>query len=254
MAHRNKDGVERCYAWANKAYDAAPEWSKEIIEAIISIVPVTHNLLRYRDPYFDILASWRKHAPVILRFHFEHGRAVCDFVADHCWHIYRELCEVGVFAPLGFKGEELAKIRMRARRRAALRAAARVAGCSPHWYGACIGYTEFGIKDNGDYAPCNGNIRPRHYEAGMRFEYVQEWLASKGDGATPTVVVEKDGTTGLYMRSGTRYTSVHAGPFWTPKCYMDAGDGDVDLRETAARWLRARGDNFHSGLIDVERR
>lgn len=249
--------VEAAVRWqrqANRALDAVPLLSKEIIKAVLSIVPVTHNLLRYSEPYFDILESNKKSAPVILRFHFEFGRAVCDFVADNYWHIYRDLCSIGVFAPLGFKGSELSMIRMRASRRAALRAAAEVAGCEPHWYGAFIRSMAYVVKDNGDYVRCHYGIRPGDYDVVLGFGDVLKRLGSFADGATPTVVVDGDGATGLYMRSGTRYVSVHTGPFWTPKCYVDAGDGDADLRYTAARWLRAQGDDFHFGLIDVERR
>lgn len=248
--------VEAAVRWqrqANRALDAAPLFSKEIIKAVLSVVPVTHNLLRYIEPHFDILESNKKSAPVILRFHFDFGRAVCDFVADEYWHVYRDLCSIGVFAPLGFKGLELSMIRMRTSRRAALRTAAEAAGCEPHWYGALIRSTAYVVKDNGDYVQCHYGIRPGDYDAPQGLGDVLKRLGSFADGATPTVVVDADGATGFYMRSGTHYVSVHAGPFWTPKCYMDAGDGDVELRGTAARWLRAQGDDFDPGLIDVER-
>ena len=152
--------------------------------------------------YFDILNSWRKHSPVIIRFHFEMGHAICDFVADHKWHVYKDLCMAGVFAPLGFKGDELYEITRVCRRRAALRAAARAAGLSDRYYGALINYTEYGVTKSGDYAQCNGLCEPPAYAGRYYFTEIQRVLARFGDGATPTVVVEKSGLTHLTMRSG----------------------------------------------------
>ena len=254
MAHRNKDGVERCYAWANKAYDGAPSWGKVIVEAVLGTIPVTHNLLRYRDPYFDILASSRKHAPVIIRFHFEMGRAICDFVADHCWHKYKDLCMSGVFAPLGFKGDDLHEIATVCRRRAALRAAARAALGYDRYYGALINYAEYGVDRKGDYVRTSGMHEPPFSSARLEFKDIQKYLARHGEGATPTVVVEKSGLTHLTMRSGSRYVVVSDQPFWAPQCRLGADMEDCYLQSAVAYYLWTDRDHYSPLLVDVERR